>query len=84
LEKEPCDIFSYLGLVSDFNAVDIEQSKEYIQISCANYIDHLLITHEWEVPRKMKPTYKPIGPLPADDVQHIYKESGPAVINKSV
>ena len=34
LEKEPVDPFSYLGLVKDFNGVDIEQSSEYIQISC--------------------------------------------------
>ena len=32
LEKEPCDPFSYLGLVKDFNGVYIEQSSEYIQI----------------------------------------------------
>jgi len=39
LEKEQCDPFSYLGLVKDFNGVDIEQSSKYIQISCSEYID---------------------------------------------
>ena len=78
LEKEPCDLFSYLDLVSDFKGVDIEQSSEYIQISCSEYIDRVLTTHNWTTPMQRKPSSKPIGPLPADAIQRIYKESGPA------
>jgi len=73
LEKEPVDSFSYLGLVKDFNGVDIEQSSEYIQISCANYIDHVLPTHKWTTAANMKPYSKPVGPLPADAMQKIYR-----------
>ena len=79
LPKEPSDPFSYLGLVSDFNGIDIEeQSKEYIQISCPNFIDRLLRSHGWKEPRKMKPISKPIGPLPTNILQHSYKSPGPA------
>jgi len=78
LEKERCDPFSYLGLVSDFNGVDIEQSSEYIQISCFEYINPVLRTHKWDTPAQLKPSSKPIGPLPVNAVQQIYKESGPA------
>ena len=31
--------FAYLGFTTDFNGVDIEQSKTHIMISCENYID---------------------------------------------
>ena len=76
--KRKCDPFSYLGLVKDCNGVDIEQSAEYIQISYSGYIDRVLRTHKWDTPANMKPSSKNIGPLPADAIQKIYKESGPA------
>ena len=72
LEKEPCEPLSYLGLVSIFNGVDIEQSSEYIQILYSEYIDRVLRTHKWDTPAQMKPSYKVIGPLSADAVQRIY------------
>jgi len=75
---KPADPFSYLGLVKDFNGVDIEQSIEYIQISCANYIDCVLTTHNWTTAANMKPSLKPVGPLPVDAIQKIYQELGPA------
>ena len=28
--------FSYLGLIEDFNGIDIEQSKTHVRISCQN------------------------------------------------
>ena len=55
-----------------------EQSSEYIQISCANYIDRVLTTHNWTTADNMKASSKHVGPLPADAIQKIYQESGPA------
>ena len=39
LENEDELPFAYLGLTTDFNGVNIEQSKTHIMISCENYID---------------------------------------------
>ena len=37
--------FSYLGIVTDFNGIDIEKSRDYIQMYCTNYIDRVMISH---------------------------------------
>ena len=37
--------FTYLGLIEDFNDVDIEQANNHVQISCKNYVDRLCISH---------------------------------------
>lgn len=47
LPGEGKDPFTYLGLVEDFNDVDVQQRKEYIQVNFPNYIKHLLISHGW-------------------------------------
>jgi len=36
-----------LGLIDQFNGMDIEQTKYYINIHCGSYINHLLIGHNW-------------------------------------
>ena len=43
--------------------------------STFKYIDQVLISHKWDTPGKMKPSSKHIGPLSADAVQQIYKET---------
>ena len=30
--------FEFLGVVKDYNGVDIKQTKDYIKMSCANYL----------------------------------------------
>ena len=40
--------FEFLGVVKDYNGVDIKQTKDYIEISCANYIRRLLKSHGWD------------------------------------
>ena len=40
--------FTYLGLIEDFNGVNIEQENNHMQISCENYIDQLCISHRWK------------------------------------
>ena len=42
LKNETEPPFAYLGLTTDFNGVDIEQSKTHIMISCGNYIDRMV------------------------------------------
>ena len=40
--------FAFLGIVKDYNGVDIKQTKDYIKMSCANYIQRLLKLDGWD------------------------------------
>ncbi|KAG7356322.1 reverse transcriptase RNA-dependent DNA polymerase [Nitzschia inconspicua] len=37
--------FTYLGLLSDYNGVDVQQTADYIEMTSAGYIDCLLCIH---------------------------------------
>ena len=78
LENEDKPPFAYLGLTTDFNGVDIEQSKTHIMISCENYIDQMVRAHSWEqLPNK---TYdfiaKTPSPLLDKCLNEIFAEDG--------
>ena len=52
-EKEKGIIpFEYLGVVDDYNGVEIRQTEHYIEMLCENYINRLLRSHGWETPSK--------------------------------
>ena len=52
-EKEQGIIpFEYLGVVDDYNGVEIRQTEHYIEMLCENYINCLLRSHGWETPSK--------------------------------
>ena len=40
--------FEFLGVVKDYNGVDIKQTKDYIEMSCANYIQRLSKSYGWD------------------------------------
>ena len=44
--------FQYLGVVDDYNGVEIRQTEHYIEMTCENYIQRLLGSHGWETPSK--------------------------------
>ena len=74
-EKETEPPFAYLGLVKDFNGIDVHQTNEYIEISCANYIDRVMISHGWDKERP-KETGN-LSPMPKDALEKLYKQQGP-------
>ena len=39
LPDKPEPPFIYLGLINDYNGVDVNQCKEYIKINASNYIN---------------------------------------------
>jgi len=67
--------FSYLGLIEDFNGIDIEQSKTHVRISCQNYIDRLLISHGWTTEKSMLPQEIPVSPM-KEDITDLYTDTG--------
>ena len=79
IEKEKNIVpFTKLGLVNDFNGIDIHQCKEYIEISAESYIDRLLKTHGWDTPSaKSKDPKRPPVPIPSTGIDSMYKEMGP-------
>ena len=66
--------FTYLGLVTDFNGIDIENSRDYIQIYFHNYIDKVMIYHCWDVYKSKVPA-KPPSPIPPDSVKELFSYS---------
>ena len=78
LLNETEDPFTYLGLITDFNDIDVEQSQEYIRIACGNYIDRIYTSHGWDKDVSMNPSSKPIAPLPMDTLHTIGTQAGPA------
>jgi len=76
LPSEDTPPFKYLGLIKDFNGLDVAQYSDAIKLSCEKYIDRVLTTHVWSKPSPPIPT-KPSAPLPVDAVTSLYAHQGP-------
>ena len=74
-ENEKNPPFAYLGLVTDFNGVDISQTNEYIEISCSNYINRVMRSHGWESENYTKSSS--VSPMSKDALEQIFKHDGP-------
>ena len=76
LPSESKPPFKYLGLLTEFNGLDIQQCDDSIVISCASYIDRILKTHGWDTPAEPHPG-RLVTPLPTDAITSIYSNVGP-------
>jgi len=76
LPSEDTPPFKYLGLINDFNGLDIAQHSDTIKLSCEKYIDRVLTTHGWSKPSPPVPS-KPSAPLPVDAVTSLCAHQGP-------
>lgn len=45
--KETKPPFTKMGLLQDFNHMDINQCQEYIKNDCPGYIDKIICSHNW-------------------------------------
>ena len=68
--------FAYLDLVTDFNGIDIEQSRDYIQSYCNNYIYRVMVSHRWNAYKSKVPA-KPPSTLTPDSSNHLFSHSRP-------
>jgi Reverse transcriptase (RNA-dependent DNA polymerase) len=64
------------GVLTRFNGVDIQQTREYIALSCTTYIRQLLQIHGWSKPAAGEDSSTPIEPLPADMVEAMQNATG--------
>jgi len=71
LPSEDATPFKYLGLIKDFNGLDVAQYSDAIKLSCEKYIDRVLTTHGWSKPSPPVPL-QPSTPLPVDAVTSLY------------
>jgi len=76
LPSENTPSFKYLGLLKDFNGLDIAQCSDAIKLSCEKYIDRVLTTHGWSKPSPPVPSKYP-APLPVDAVTSLHAHQGP-------
>jgi len=75
LPSEDTPPFKYLGLINNFNGLDIAQNSDAIKLSCQKYINRVLTTHGWLKPSPPVPS-KPFAPLPVDAVTSLYAHQG--------
>ena len=64
-------------MIKDFNGIDVNQTKAYIQVNCPDYIDRVLKSHNWDTTQDVGT--RPLAPLPEDAVNKMYaKVLGPS------
>ena len=69
--------FEYFGLLTEYNGVDVVQTRDTITLKCSRYIQRVLRTHSWTVPDTKDPLSPRGCPLPTDCLSTLYAESGP-------
>ena len=78
LEHEAQPPFEYFGLLSEYNGVDVTQSRSTLTISCEKYIRRVLKAHQWETVSTKDPPAGKCTPMVADCLPQLYKEVGPS------
>ena len=67
-----------MGLVNDYNGVQVEQLSHFVSISAGKYINRVLKIHEWDNPSPQEATSEHNAiPFSAKVVPSLYKEQGP-------
>ena len=70
--------FAKMGLINDFNGIDVLQTDLYIKISCATYINQLFTTHGWKEDKRVKMLLKTIAPISTKTLKQNDDQKGPA------
>ena len=71
LPKEDKPPFAKMGLIHDFNGINVLQTDSYIKISCATYIDQLVTTHGWKEDKQMKAASKTTSLISAEALKQV-------------
>jgi len=80
LPGESAPPFTYLGLIRDFNGIDVHQYSDRTVLSCSGYIDRVLRSHHWTTPSADEAdpdSGPPLSPLPPDCIASLYASVGP-------
>ena len=77
LSSESKPPFVYLGLLNDFNGIDVVQSRDTVALTCRRYISRVLATHNWTTASRDDPDTIKAIPLSPDSITQLYKQPGP-------
>ena len=67
-----------MGLINDFNRIDVLQTDLSIKISCAKYIDQLITSHGWKEDKHPKQGLsKTITPISTKALKQIHDQKDP-------
>jgi len=77
LPNEDKPPFSKMGLINNFNGINVTQTDLYIKISCATYINRLVTTHGWKEDKRIKEISKTIALLNTEALKQVYDQKGP-------
>ena len=72
-ETEPP--FKYLGLLKEFNGIDIHQTNDGILLSCTSYLERVMKSHRWDTPPLTSHREKK-SPIPEDSIERLHLEQG--------
>ena len=65
------------SILTSFNGVDVEQTRDYIKISCASYIERVLESHGWNTAQPNESNRAHIEPLSPTMIQALHTAIGP-------
>ena len=68
-EDEPP--FAKMGLINNFNGIDVLQADRYIKISYETYIDCLITTHGWKEDKRIKAISKTIALISTEALKQV-------------
>jgi len=68
--------FKSLGLLKDFNGLNVAQHSDAIKLLCKKHIERVLTTHGWSKPSPPAPAMPP-APQPVDAVTSLHAHQGP-------
>ena len=78
LPNEDKPPFAKMGLINNFNGIDVLQTDRCIKISCMTYVDHLVTTHGWKEDKRIKAISKTKAPISTEALKQVYDQKGPA------
>lgn len=64
------------GIGTRYNGIDMQQTRDYIKISCESFIDTVLQTHGWSMPGPHKPDRHDSVPITPDATDALATLSG--------
>jgi hypothetical protein len=80
LPGKPSPPFVNEGLITSLNGIDMIQTCDYVKLTSATYIRHLLAAHHWETPAANKSELgsRPKEPINPADIKALFSTTGPA------
>ena len=77
LSGEKVPPFKHLGPATDCNGVDMNQTKQCVEIACPGCVDRLNRAHGWDNPGNDEMQSPPTSPMPENSLDVMCAKQGP-------